>query len=317
MSSVRRGVCTPKTRRSCVAAEQQSNESRSHADAAASETATSWRAAEPSIECETLTERDGSVPSAFGEASGVPPPFTSKAQPHDTLDATLADFYATETSPEADEWRRRDGGGDGGDALDVSPLDAERRARLVQLRARLAEIEREAAVTVDIVDQPAIRDVVARLAVFDEELSMQRIEAERVAANVDIAGTGDDERDSAAANVAQKIVERVAVLTHEIDRVAGACRRRKAELNELRNQARGWERARAEIELWLSESSERLVGADRLPALDEIALQDELRVVDEVSDGFRSPVLRRANATRSLLAAKFKADKINKANIIK
>ena len=82
---------------------------------------------EPSIECNTLAERGGSVPSAFGETSGVPPPFTAKAQPHDALDTPLADFYATETWSEADERRRRDS--DGGDA---SPLDAERRAHLVQ-----------------------------------------------------------------------------------------------------------------------------------------------------------------------------------------
>lgn len=209
-----------------------------------------------------MTERDDSSPSAFGEASVA----TSTRPHHDALDTALADFYSgAESSPHQQQLRANQ-------STALSPLDAERQARIVQLRARLAEIEREAAATVDLVDQPKIRNVISQLAAFDEELGLQRVEAERLTADIDADETAS--RDLAA---------RIDSHLHENERVANACRRRKAELNELLTQTRAWENAHAEVELWMRESDERLISATRLPALDEAALQNELRVVDEVS----------------------------------
>ncbi|KAI6226090.1 Discontinuous actin hexagon [Aphelenchoides besseyi] len=226
---------------------------------------TSIRNDDLSTEYETLTTRDGSVPSAYGEASGevLQRKSTLNAEiPHDVLATGLNERYAGATTDNEDDPNR--------------PLqrraNSEEQTRLetvVRLRARLQEVERDAAATVDLADQTQIRQTTGKVQNFIDEMNTHRLEIDRI----------KDQSDD------RLIVQRAELCLNEMDRLLVMCQRRKAELGELLHQSRQWDQQRSEVELWLSEGNERLVSGERLNEMDEPRLQLEHRAINGLVDG--------------------------------
>lgn len=176
-----------------------------------------------STEYETLTTQNGSVPSAFGEASGDPrhsPPrpdfqfeIHSPSQ-HDSLLTGLNEqFKDTEDRRDQHSLPRR--------------ANSEEQARLgtvVRLKAWLQEVERDAATHVNLVDQHKIRHTASKIQNFIDEMVTHRLEVGRI---IDVS---DD----------KLVVNRAGQCAQEMDRLIQSCQRRKNELTEMLHQSKMW-----------------------------------------------------------------------------
>lgn len=224
-----------------------------------------------STEYESLTTRNGSIPSVFGEASGEPPkrPPHKQRPPnfqyevhspsqHDSLYTGLNEQYVTDNEQDKRSLPRR--------------ANSEEQARLetvVRLKAWLQEVERDAATNVDLADQQKIRQTASKVQNLLDEMTTHRMEVGRI---VDIS---DD----------KLVVERAVQCAQEMDRLLHSCQRRKNELNEMLHQSKMWDNVRSEVELWLNDGNDRLTNGPKVNEMNEVTLGLELRAVNGLVDG--------------------------------
>ncbi|VDK43703.1 unnamed protein product [Anisakis simplex] len=157
---------------------------------------------------------------------------------------------------------------------------------IVQLRHWLAETERDAALTVDLIDVQAIRDSVNQMQAFIEQLRIRQLELLRI---LDESGS-------------ELVREKTELTLGEWTRVLNECQRRKCQLNKMVDESRSWEQLRCSVQL--------LSDGGKVTELTEDALRSELKDVEQISEGIEEMrnKMTELNARSNALLDEFRAD---------
>lgn len=197
-----------------------------------------------STEYGTLTTRDGSVPLST-QHSGSNRGGSEFDHFYDALDKPLAEpeMHQEFIMPtfSQDEKQRFD--------------------KCIQIKGRLQEIERQGSTTVDLVNTTQIRQVLASIQNFIDELGVHKLEMNQI-----LTKTEEPE-------ISDKGIQ----CLHDLERILESCKKRKTELSEMLAQSKIWEQTRSEMELWLAEGNENLHLNENVNELDEFALDVELK----------------------------------------
>lgn len=165
---------------------------------------------------------------------------------------------------------------------------------VVQLRHWLAETERDAGVTVDIIDVQAIRDTINQMQSFIDQLKIRHLELIRIL----------DESTS------RTVRERAEFTIGEWNRVLAECQRRKCSLNKMIDESRAWEQLKCSVQFWLTDAQERLNEGSKVTESKEETLRAELKEVIEMTEKVSEVKAKMAelNARSNALLDEFRAD---------
>uniref|UniRef100_F1KPP3 Dystrophin-1 n=1 Tax=Ascaris suum TaxID=6253 RepID=F1KPP3_ASCSU len=165
---------------------------------------------------------------------------------------------------------------------------------IVQLRHWLAETERDAGLTVDIIDVQAVRDSVNHMQAFIDQLKIRHLELIRIL----------DESQTRA------VREKTEFTLGEWNRVLSECQRRKSQLKKMADESRAWEQLRCSVQLWLNDAQQRLSEGGKVSELSEEALRAELKEVEGISGGIEEMKnkMTELNVRSNALLDEFRAD---------
>uniref|UniRef100_A0A915ACG1 Dystrophin n=1 Tax=Parascaris univalens TaxID=6257 RepID=A0A915ACG1_PARUN len=165
---------------------------------------------------------------------------------------------------------------------------------IVQLRHWLAETERDAGLTIDIIDVQAVRDSVSHMQAFIDQLKIRHLELIRIL----------DESQT------RTVREKTEFTLGEWNRVLSECQRRKSQLKKMADESRAWEQLRCSVQLWLNDAQQRLSEGGKVSELSEEALRAELKEVEGISGGIEEMKNKMAelNVRSNALLDEFRAD---------
>ncbi|VDD91132.1 unnamed protein product [Enterobius vermicularis] len=152
----------------------------------------------------------------------------------------------------------------------ASEKDQRLLSTVVQLRHWLSEAERDASISVDIINLQAIRDAAHAIQSFIDQLKIRHLELLRI-----LNESGD-----------QVVREKAELTLGDWDRILAECKRRKAVLNEMLNESRAWEKLKCIVQLWLTESQQKLDAGGKASELNEEGLRSELEELKEMDQSF-------------------------------